>query len=274
MTHLPESLQLLAAAQHALTHTQPTVVVRVLATRGSSPRLAGALMLVSGASVCGTVGGGHLEFVAIGLARSKQLLPFEKTFPLGAALGQCCGGAMTLRFEPLDANHLTELAAQCAAFKTLYLFGAGHVARAVQLAVAALPLQLRWIDSRDAVNTHQSTFPDALPAHATTLVSEAPEYELKTAKTGDLALIMTHSHALDEAIALTALRTPQLAYIGLIGSATKRRLFEQRWLARGVQSQVIDRLVCPVGVAVAPSPHSKLPAVIAACIAAQLTQYV
>ncbi len=259
--------------QRALELNTPAVMVRVVATRGSAPRQSGTAMLVGANTVSGTVGGGHLEYAAIALARSAQDFPFEKEYPLGAALGQCCGGAMTLRFEALSTQHLIGLQEQCAAFKTLYLFGAGHVACAIQAAVAALPLRLSWIDSRDDVNTYQTTFPSGLPEHVETLICDAPEGELKQAKEGDMVLIMTHSHALDEVLVSAALRMPQLAYIGLIGSATKRRLFEQRLVQRGFANDDFARLTCPIGSPRDENAHSKLPAVIALQVAAQLCKY-
>jgi xanthine dehydrogenase accessory factor len=290
------------------------VCIRVTASRGSAPRHVGTLMLVGAHSTVGTIGGGHLEHIAIAKARkglaAQQGLPFEQTYPLGAALGQCCGGAMTLRFEAVnDANvHtlLADLATRIAAYKTLFLFGAGHVAQALVPLLSALPLRIVWGDSRDAINAEQhpfsadSTFLSAatsgenvigtarsypLFSTVSTVISDTLDAELSAARTGDLALIMTHSHALDEQLTQAALNTPQLAYIGLIGSATKRRLFEQRLAQRGFVASDFARLTCPIGVPAAPpqvesltashtvSPHSKLPAVIAVQVAAQLVGF-
>ncbi len=269
----PESIAVLQAAEQALLSQSPAIVITVVATRGSAPRFAGAAMLVTSDTVTGTVGGGHLEHVAIELARSGAALPMEIEYPLGAALGQCCGGAMTLRYEALTAQHVSDLQAATQQYKTLFLFGAGHVAQALVPLLAALPLRIVWADSREAINTLQAPFPLDLPAHITTVVSDTLEAELAAAQAGDMALIMSHSHALDELLVQTALRLPQLAYIGLIGSATKKRLFEQRLAQRGVSDAALQRLVCPIGVTLPHTPHSKLPAVIAVQVAAQLTAY-
>ncbi len=271
--NLPEASALLNAAEHALARNVPAVLVTVAATRGSAPRFAGAAMLITASTATGTVGGGHLEHIAIELARSGATLPLTVEYPLGAALGQCCGGAMSLRYEVLTAQHLTALSAAAQAFKTLFLFGAGHVAQALVPLLAALPLRIVWADARDAINTHQTPFPATLPAHITTVISDTLEAELSAAKSGDMALIMSHSHALDESLVHAALRQPQLAYIGLIGSATKRRLFEQRLAQRGFGKNDLQRLTCPIGVAIGSTAHSKLPAVVALQVAAQLTGY-
>ena len=81
------------------------VIVSIVATRGSAPRAAGTHMIVTHERVDGTIGGGHLEFQAIAIARDllgghgdMQRL---RRFPLGASLGQCCGGVVTLLFEPV-----------------------------------------------------------------------------------------------------------------------------------------------------------------------------
>lgn len=275
MNHLKphESLSRLHAAQQALAAHTPAVLVTVTATRGSAPRFAGAAMLVTQNEVTGTVGGGHFEHVAIELARCAAALPLDIEYPLGAALGQCCGGAMTLRYETLSAQHVSDLQAATQHDKTLFLFGAGHVAQALVPLLVALPLRVVWADSREAINTHQAPFPDDLPAHITTVVSDTLEAELEAAQAGDLTLIMSHSHALDESLVQAALRLPQLAYIGLIGSATKKRLFEQRLSQRGVSDAALQRLVCPIGINIAITPHSKLPAVIALQVAAQITGF-
>ena len=85
----------------------PAVLVTVAATRGSTPRAPGTRMIV-GADAChGTIGGGQLELRAIALARQLLAdgaeLPSLVRFPLGASVGQCCGGVMQLTFEPVGA---------------------------------------------------------------------------------------------------------------------------------------------------------------------------
>ena len=85
------------------------VLVTVISARGSVPRGAGTRMVVSKDTVDGTIGGGHLEFSAIGIARdmlaARGAPAFEqRRFPLGASLGQCCGGLVNLLFEPVGAD--------------------------------------------------------------------------------------------------------------------------------------------------------------------------
>lgn len=88
-------------------------IVRVVVAEsdGSVPREAGVAMVVGRERTIGTIGGGALEFEAI--ARARRLLAETGswsrevwTFPLGPALGQCCGGRVTLLAEVFGAAQL------------------------------------------------------------------------------------------------------------------------------------------------------------------------
>jgi xanthine dehydrogenase accessory factor len=145
----------------------------------------------------------------------------------------------------------------------LLLFGGGHVGRALVAALASLPFAIRWVDDR------ANAFADAKLHNATARVAALPESELRDAAHGSLVLVMTHSHALDLAIVAAALPDARFPYVGLIGSATKRAVFERRLAEFGVTAEAIARLVCPIGVA---GIAGKAPAVIAASVAAELLQ--
>ncbi len=88
---------------------RPVVLVSVVEALGSVPRGPGARMVVDRDRVSGTIGGGNLEFRAIALARAQLESPRRPRlvrFPLGPALDQCCGGAVTLLIEPLPPDRL------------------------------------------------------------------------------------------------------------------------------------------------------------------------
>lgn len=107
----------------ALRRQQTCVLVSVIQTQGSAPRIAGARMVVSREQSCDTIGGGHLEWQATQVAREllhavdTHLLACDspdlatacqvrlQRYALGASLGQCCGGVVWLLFEPLPAGH-------------------------------------------------------------------------------------------------------------------------------------------------------------------------
>ena len=140
----------------------------------------------------------------------------------------------------------------------LLLFGAGHVGRALTLALAPLPFALRWIDPR------ADWFPDRVPANAEPVASANPVADLEGAPPGAFVVVMTHSHPLDFDIVARALQLGHFPYVGLIGSATKRARFEHRLRDMGLAP---EPLVCPIG---APRVRDKSPAVIAATVAAEL----
>ncbi|HET8727077.1 MAG TPA: xanthine dehydrogenase accessory protein XdhC [Alphaproteobacteria bacterium] len=241
----------LAALAAARDGGEVCVLVTVVEAEGSTPRAAGTKMVVFADRIAGTIGGGHLEFEALRTAR--RLLtesgagPRMHDFPLGPALGQCCGGRCKLLFEPMVPTE-----------RTLLLFGAGHVARALVPVLEDLPFRIRWIDER------REAFPAAVPANATVELTGAPDAEIDEAPPGALYLVMTHSHDLDQRLVAAVLRRGDFAWLGLIGSTTKRARFEKRLKADGLDP---SRLVCPIGLAGVPGKHPKA---IAVAVAAQL----
>jgi len=141
------------------------------------------------------------------------------------------------------------------------LFGAGHVGRAVVLALAPLPFAVRWIDSRP------DQFPQYVPQNVVTVRTNAVASEFDDAPRDAMVIVMTHSHPIDFDITAAALQRDTFEYVGLIGSDTKRSRFVNWARQMGVTSAQIGRLVCPIGI---PEIHGKEPATIAAGLAAQL----
>jgi xanthine dehydrogenase accessory factor len=285
------------------------VMATISAVDGSSPREAGARLVLTAQGFTGTIGGGALEWQALAraqaLARRGGFALARERFALGPALGQCCGGAVEITFEAFGAEALAtvhDFASREAqgpfvtsgaiaadrivrqviaagdgppfvrsganvterfgeALTPVLVFGAGHVGRALVLALAPLPFAVRWIDSRPGA------FPAAVPARVVTVAPDDPVAELAAAPEGALVLVMTHSHALDYAIVEAALAARRFTYVGVIGSATKRARFESRLRQAGVDAATVARLVCPIG---ANGLASKLPAAIAASVAVEL----
>ena len=145
--------------------------------------------------------------------------------------------------------------------RAVYLFGAGHVGRALALALAPLPFVVRWINSR------REAFPARTPANVALIHAPEPASELAGAPDGALIVVMTHSHAIDLDVVAAALKSGRFGYVGLIGSATKRARFLRQMRDASVTETMLARLVCPIGV---PGIEGKDPAVIAASTAAQL----
>jgi xanthine dehydrogenase accessory factor len=318
----------------------PRTVVRVTvaAVRGSAPREPGACMLVGEDSEDGTIGGGHLELLATDIARQMLRETAGEhgrldRFPLGATLGQCCGGIVELWFERFTSADLEFIGQALALRKNglplvlattispvpetrhrlldsvsptadaaargllqensdaprailqrgtrdsdgvdvfyeridrditpLWLFGAGHVGKALAKIFADLPLELTWVDSRDAI------FPVQVPDHVRIAQYDVPADAVADAPANAMFLVLTHSHDMDFDICRAILERGEFAWAGLIGSKTKAARFVQRLSQRGLSKDSIARLTCPIGV---DGIDSKLPAAIAVAVAAQVLQ--
>ena len=163
---------------------------------------------------------------------------------------------------PPQARRQTWREPLAAAPTPVALFGAGHVGRALVLALAPLPFAVRWIDSRDGA------FPQHVPANAAPVLSSDPAAEVGSLPADSLVVVMTHEHPLDLAITAAALRR-DFPFVGLIGSESKRARFEKRFREVGIAQARIDALACPIGL---PGIAGKEPAIIAASVVAQLLQ--
>jgi xanthine dehydrogenase accessory factor len=220
--------------------------------------------------------------------------------PLGPSLGQCCGGVVTLLTEVFDAANLpgdeifaravegtamplavSRLLAQARSqgrapeaclvqgwmvepvakpTRHLWVWGAGHVGRALVHTLAALPdLAITWVD------VAADRFPDGIPEGVTMLPAADPARLLPHAPQDAEHLILTYSHQLDLALCHAAL-THGFAQCGLIGSKTKWARFRTRLAALGHSTQSIARITCPIG---DPS-FGKHPHAIAIGVAAQI----
>lgn len=282
----------------------PVARVVVAAHDGSSPREPGAEMLVWAEGQSGTIGGGTLEYDAAEKARAllaRHGGPVVARVPLGPALGQCCGGAVTLVTAVMDEAALAEIEGRAAvatgtgemplavhrlladargqgqlpaarlvegwlvepvavARRQLWIWGAGHVGRAMVSVIAPLPeFQITWVD------TGRERFPEDIPEGVTPVWSPAPEALAAHAPAEALHLIVTYSHALDLELCHRLLLRG-FGWLGLIGSATKWARFRSRLRALGHQPLAIDRITCPIG----DRSLGKLPQAIALGVAVQL----
>lgn len=232
----------------------PHVLVTVVEALGSTPREAGAKMVVSAVARAGSIGGGNLEFQACIMARrmldERLDGPTMEKVLLGPDLGQCCGGGATLLFEPLGRPTTT-----------LSLFGAGHVGRALVKVLEGTSVRVLWIDAR------RDAFPETLPLHAVMRHAEDPIAEVDRLPAGCHALVMTHSHDLDFAVLAALLRRGGFASVGLIGSGSKWARFRRRLLDAGIPRGDVESVMCPIGL---PGVGGKRPAEIAIAVAARL----
>lgn len=245
------------------------LLVGISGVAGSTPRDTDAFMLVSAERLFGTIGGGQLEYMAIDHARRALRLgePAQAMdVPLGPEIGQCCGGRVALTFTAVTPEVAAFLIArsdrEMAERPHVYIFGAGHVGDALAMALSLVPVRTVLVDTREeelSASTAQGI---------ETCLTAMPEALVRDAPAGSAFVILTHDHALDFLIATEALRREDAAYVGMIGSRTKRATFKN-WLSREIGSpNLFDRLICPIG---GTAVKDKRPAVIAALAAAEIT---
>lgn len=235
--------------------------------RGSAPRDEGAWMLVSPNAIFRTIGGGSLEFTAIEKARlllAAGAREEQLSIPLGPEIGQCCGGHVRLRIERLDRDGrelLTErVDREISSLPNVFVFGAGHVGYGLAEALALLPVHPVLIDSRAEAL-------EAAPDGIETCLTAIPESIIKSAPAGSAFVVLTHDHSLDFLITREALRRGDAAYVGMIGSKTKRATFRNWFRGEAGSAADLERLVCPIG---AQGTADKRPEVIAGFVAAEI----
>lgn len=234
---------------------RPFVSVTVIQCTGSTPREVGAKMLVlADGTFFGTIGGGHLEQLAIEDARKGIVEGASKNirYPLGAKTGQCCGGIVELLFEVLGTG------------PRLYLFGAGHVGQAVCKTLSGTPFSVHLIDERKEWIDSPGVAPDAI-RHLSEWEDFVEQAEWDSERT--YVAIMTFRHDTDERILEDLLRKKRKTrYLGLIGSRSKWERFRQRLIARDITEDALSTVHCPLGLPVG----GKAPQEVAISLAAEL----
>ncbi|MEC3951818.1 xanthine dehydrogenase accessory protein XdhC [Nocardia sp. CDC153] len=257
----------IAAVERLRARREPGVLVTVATVRGHAPRKAGAKLVVGQSESWGSIGGGNIEAVAIDRARELLAQPDPETEIMDFALNdkvtnrhgvQCCGGAVSVLLEPLPV------------VPAVAIFGVGHVGYELARILARQELDLHLIDTR----------PEQLAPERLTVLDDAvaqvhvhrplmlPEEVIAELPPGTHVLIMTHDHAEDAALCDTALRTPELGSIGLIGSAAKWARFQKKLATEGgFDAATIARIKTPIGL---PEITGKEPIVIAVSVAADL----
>jgi len=243
------------------------IVAELTSVRGSSPREQGAFMLVASDGLAGTIGGGALEYMVIARARQAMrdgLPPGAMEVPLGPEIGQCCGGRVVVSLRAVRAADGERLIARLreteATLPHVFLFGSGHVGKALARALAVLPLQVHVVDTRP---DELHDLPPGVEARAVPV----PEAVVRSAPRGSAFVILTHDHALDFMIAAEALKRSDAPYVGMVGSSTKRAKFASWHRAQGGHEAELRRLVMPIGDF---GLVDKRPEVIAALAAAEI----
>lgn len=248
-------------------------LVELTKIKGSSPREVGSWMLVSSDKTFNTIGGGSLEFFLISQARKilEKGSNTSKVFTskLSPAIDQCCGGIVEARVSLIDNKGHERLERRIkneeAQYQNLYLFGAGHVGKAVIKLAVTLPLKITVTDSRIEV---MEDLQDRLKDYSENIkynLDAFPERIISTAVKNSAFLVMTHSHATDFNVVEEILRKTKPAYLGMIGSVTKKLTIKNHLLSKSFCEEDISLITCPIGKKIK-LQHQKKPEVIAALV--------
>ena len=221
-------------------------VCEVLKISGSAPRSIGTWMLISSSGeTLGTIGGGYLEYDLIEKVKKqdwRENFDFTIATALGPSIGQCCGGNVIMAIKRMDQKVFTSLLSrirkQATCNPQVFIFGAGHVGAALAFQLDNLPLNVTVIDNRKHyVLGLKGTFKRKF--------SLIPEQEIRNAKAGSAFIIVTHDHSLDFLLCYEILRRNDAAYVGMIGSKSKKGVLKN-WLAkRGINN--LDQVKIPIG---------------------------
>lgn len=246
---------------------EPGVLVTVARVQGHAPRDAGAKMVVGVTDQWGTIGGGNVEAVAIEHARgmlendgrvdlTSTALSDKAPYQHGV---QCCGGTMTLLFEPLPV------------VPAVAIFGVGHVGIELARILSRHDLDLHLIDTRpeQLTDARLACLADSVAGVHIHRLALLPEVALGELPTGTHILIMTHDHAEDLALCDAVVRSGSWGSIGLIGSAAKWSRFRQVLAENGHDVAAVARIDTPIGLA---ELAGKEPAVVAVSVAVTTLQ--
>lgn len=234
------------------------VVATVSDQRGSVPADPGAKAVISREGlVCGTLGGGRIEAKAI--AAAMEMLDGENacrlvTWNLQRDVGMTCGGEMTLLFEVVNS----------APGWHIVVFGAGHVSQALVRLLATLRCTVEVVDTR-------GDWLERLPNSERVRRHRVERFEdgASLVTGGSYVVSITMGHSTDRPVLAAVLNLhPNLPYLGVIGSASKKAVLFRDLRNDGVSENLLETVTCPIGLPLG----SNDPAEIAVSIAAQLLQ--
>ncbi len=219
--------------ENILKQHRPSALCVITETSGSTPRKSASKMIVfANSEIIGTVGGGAIEkqIIADALQVIEQNKPIKKLYMLETDLNMHCGGSMEVYIEPLlQANNL-------------YIFGAGHVGKALAKFAKDLDFSITFFDWRDII------FSDEELAEYHFVKGDYLESIKKMVfDSNTFSVIVTPSHEFDEQI-LSVLGKKPHAYVGMIGSKRKVEGVKKSLLQSGYTEEEIARLDMPIGI--------------------------
>ena len=241
--------------EHFIKTEKDIALIELITVKGSSPREVGAWMLVSPQKCLNTIGGGVLEFSMIAEAkkmmedRSVDKLSFKSN--LNPKFDQCCGGVVSCQISTVTKSTMKmiekRIKNEISKYKSLYLFGAGHVGKSVIKLGLNLPLKITVTDSRlDLVKGLQNQFRDYVDTIKFN-VDAIPERIIKSSPENSAYLVMTHSHATDFSLIEEILSLKKIGYVGMIGSKSKKISLQKYLKRKNISDNTADLVKCPIG---------------------------
>ena len=223
--------------ENILKQHRPSALCIITETKGSTPRKAASKMIVfANAEIIGTVGGGAIEKQIIVDAQQviERNIPLKKVYQLEADLNMHCGGMMEVYIEPLLHTN------------NLYIFGAGHVGKALANFAKNIDFNIAFFDWRDIDFTEEeSANYQFIKGDYLESIEKAPF------DTNTFSVIVTPSHEFDEKILFKLGKKPH-AYIGMIGSKRKVEGVKKNLLQSGLYSEEeIAHIDMPIGIPIA-----------------------
>jgi xanthine dehydrogenase accessory factor len=232
---------------------QRMMLVTIIQSQGSTPREAGAKMLVlSDGSFFGTIGGGGVEKMALDQARKclEEGISKKVEISLTEKNNMLCNGKMELFMELIYNN------------PHLYIFGAGHVGQAVCRVFSGTPFVIHLVDERKEW-IESDRIPGEVNRHM-----KSHELFINNAvwsNENTYVAIMTHSAEADQDILEKVILNPS-CYLGMVGSSNKWRMIKRNLVKAGIKEKEFSRVKCPIGLELG----GKSPQEIAISIAAEV----
>lgn len=241
--------------EHFIKTEKDIALIELITVKGSSPREVGAWMLVSPQKCLNTIGGGVLEFSMVAEAkkmmedRSVDKLSFKSN--LNPEFDQCCGGVVSCQISTVTKSTMKmiekRIKNEISKYKSLYLFGAGHVGKSIIKLGLNLPLKITVTDSRlDLVKGLQNQFRDYVDTIKFN-VDAIPERIIKSSPENSAYLVMTHSHATDFSLIEEILSLKKIGYVGMIGSKSKKISLQKYLKRKNISDNTADLVKCPIG---------------------------
>ncbi len=229
--------ELLGKLQEAREQARPHCVATVAEAKGSTPRHAGAKMLVYGdGRSWGTIGGGKFEALVIKqcLAAMAKGGPVLKTFPLherdAESFGAICGGEVTVFIEPVGTR------------EQVVIVGGGHCGAALAKLARECGMLVTLLDDREQLETE-------VPKVDHLVLGKQPAESLQSRDwaEGTAFVLVSRNFEVDREALAVALRAKNPGYIGMIGSSRKVERVFSELRARGVTDADLARVHAPIG---------------------------